>query len=128
MNYMKRTITFLFLFVLSTTTIMPASENKTGSINEQTENTSHEYLNDTDKEVISIFSKILIHFASIIQAPYNPAVLGPNLIGIAAGIINVAMQTLKTTKSPMNLDQETIEQLRLIQKQLHTLCCDNLQA
>jgi len=115
----KHSMIFLLLFVCSFTT-QTYSKNHTGTAHNSS-------LNKTDKMVLEVFSTILVHFAGILQAPYNPTVLGPALIGIASGIINVAMHTLKTKNKGIKDQDEIIQKLYLIQDQLRVLYGNNSQ-
>lgn len=51
---------------------------------------------DFDKAILGSFSKILVHFASILQDPKNAAHRNPNLMGIVQAACSIIMHMFKT--------------------------------
>ncbi len=76
--------------------------------------------NDDDeripKLVLAQFANMVASFFNIVQDPKNPKVLAPNLINILSGIVNIAVEGLK---SGVLTEEETEEIILRVSEVLH---------
>ena len=97
MNIKKRILPcmILSLFALSSYNLTAQHNDATHEINTLANNSQHRE-DITEQVVLGNFANIVQNFFSIVQNPHNSANVGANISQMLAGIVNVAVEVMKS--------------------------------